>query len=276
MVGSDVPATRSAVPRARGSERLRLNALSLPRNARGTTPLQTIDLFVCAGEILGIAGIAGNGQSELLEAIGGERLAPAATSIRIDGVPAGRLGPAQRRRLGLAMVPEERVGRGAVAQLSLAENTLLTAEGEGLVVGGWIRSKRARVYARRIIETFAVKAGGEQAEAGSLSGGNLQKFILGREILRQPKILVAAHPTRGVDVSAAAAIHSALLGLRAQGTALLIVSEDLDELLALADRIAVLSRGCLSPVISSSAADRGVIGQWMSGLLPRVDAPDAA
>jgi simple sugar transport system ATP-binding protein len=275
MVGTELPAPATAASGARGPERLRLSALSLPAREGAVVALERIDLIVCAGEILGIAGVAGNGQSELLAAINGERLSTPPASIRIDGVPAGLLGPAQRRRLGLAVIPEERVGRGAVAELSLAENALLTAE-RGIVDHGWVRRDRARTYARTVIERFQVVARDENAEAGSLSGGNLQKFILGREILRAPKVLVAAHPTRGVDVSAAAAIESALLALRAQGTALLIVSEDLDELLALADRVAVLSRGRLSPVLSSAAADRGTIGEWMSGLLPPINAPDAA
>jgi simple sugar transport system ATP-binding protein len=190
-------------------------------------------------------------------------------------VPAGRRPPAYRRRLGLAVVPEERLGRGAVAELDLTENALLT--GAGLVRAGLVRRRAAAAFAAQVIARFGVVARGPDAEARSLSGGNLQKFILGREILQQPKLLVAAHPTWGVDVGAAAEIHRALLALRDRGAAVLIVSEDLDELLAIADRVAAISRGRLSPLLRADENDPTVrqrIGEWMSGLFPA--ARDAA
>src|SRR5262249_18573563 len=140
------------------------------------------------------------------------------------------------------------------------------AAGEGLVKHGLVRARAATGYARKVIEKFGVVTRGSEAEAESLSGGNLQKFILGREMLQRPKLLVAAHPTWGVDVGAAAAIHRALVALRDQGAAILIVSEDLDELLAISDRIAAISRGRLSPLLAAEEAGRQRIGQWMSGL----------
>ncbi len=265
MVGADVTPARRGTPRAAGAEMLRLKALDLPPADPHGVALRGVSLGVHAGEIVGIAGVAGNGQSELLAAITGERLAPN-DSVRIAEMPVGRHPPAHRRKLGLAVIPEERLGRGAVAELSLAENAVLTAAGEGLVKNGLVRSRAAAAYARKVIERFGVVARGSAAGADSLSGGNMQKFILGREMLQNPKLLVAAHPTWGVDIGAAAAIHRALIALRDQGAAILIVSEDLDELLAISDRVGAICRGRLSPVVAEEEAGRERIGQWMSGL----------
>ena len=265
MVGADVAPARRGAPKAPGGEMLTLAKLDLPPADPHGVPLRAIDLAVRAGEIVGIAGVAGNGQSELLAAITGERLAPE-HAVRIAGVPAGRRAPAYRRKLGLAVIPEERLGRGAVAELSLAENAVLTAAGEGLVSGGMVQARAAVAYAASVIERFGVVARGSGAAADSLSGGNLQKFILGREMLQNPKLLVAAHPTWGVDVGAAAAIHRALLALRDAGAAILIISEDLDELLAIADRVGAICRGRLSPVVATEEAGRERLGEWMSGL----------
>jgi simple sugar transport system ATP-binding protein len=265
MVGADVAPARRGAPRAPGGEMLLLTKLDLPPDDPHGVTLRGVELHVRAGEIVGIAGVAGNGQSELLAAITGERLAPE-HAVRIAGVPAGRRAPAYRRKLGLAVIPEERLGRGAVAELSLAENVVLTAASEGLVAGGMVQSRAAVAYARRVIERFGVVARGSGAEADSLSGGNLQKFILGREMLQKPNLLVAAHPTWGVDVGAAAAIHRLLLALRDEGAAILIVSEDLDELLAIADRVGAICRGRLSPVVPTEEAGRERLGEWMSGL----------
>ncbi|MBL8661279.1 MAG: ABC transporter ATP-binding protein [Candidatus Odyssella sp.] len=265
MVGSDVTPARRGAPKAPGGEMLALAKLDLaPADPHGV-PLHAIDLTVRAGEIVGIAGVAGNGQSELLAAVTGERLAPE-HAVRIAGVPAGRRASSYRRKLGLAVIPEERLGRGAVAEMSLAENAVLTAADQGLVSGGMVQSRAAAAYAKAVIERFGVVARGAGAAADSLSGGNLQKFILGREMLQNPKLLVAAHPTWGVDVGAAAAIHRALLALREAGAAILIVSEDLDELLAISDRVAAICGGRLSPVVPAEEAGRERLGQWMSGL----------
>ena len=267
MVGADVALAHRSAPKALGGEMLRLTALDLAPDDPHGVALRKVELAVRAGEIVGIAGVAGNGQSELLAAITGERLAPDA-AVRIAGVPAGRRPPAHRRKLGRAVLPEERLGQGAVAEMSLTENVLLTAAGQGLVKSGLVQGGAAEVYARQVIERFGVVARGVDAEADSLSGGNLQKFILGREMLQRPKLLVAAHPTWGVDVGAAAAIHRALIELRDTGTAILIISEDLDELLAISDRIAAISRGRLTPLVAAEDAGRERIGEWMGGTFP--------
>ena len=263
MIGGDLPEVAvSRMPTVTGEERLRVNHLSLPAHGPFGTPLEDIHFSIQGGEILGLAGVAGNGQRELLAALSGEYLNHPDT-IWIGGEPAGDLGPAARRRQGLAVVPEERLGRGAVPEMSLVENTLLTSH--YLVRGGFIRFRALRRLAERIRVEFRVAAGSTRSLARSLSGGNLQKFILGREILHEPQLLVAAHPTWGVDVGAAAAIHRALLELRERGAALLVISEDLDELLTLSDRIGVLYRGRLSPVRQASSTTVEEIGLWMGG-----------
>lgn len=229
--------------------------------------LKHLGLDVRSGEIVGIAGVAGNGQDELLALLSGERRLPAAQAgaIRFAGQPVGQLPPDARRARGLAFVPAERLGHGAVPDMSLADNALLTGFQRGLLSRGMIRRGQVLAFANEIIQRFAVKTPDAHTAARSLSGGNLQKFILGREILQQPKLLVAAHPTWGVDVGAAAAIHRALIALRDAGAAILVISEDLDELFQISDRIGALCSGELSalkPVVATSPQE---VGRWMAG-----------
>ena len=231
------------------------------------TSLSGIELEVRSGEIVGIAGVAGNGQDELLALLSGETTQPrsAKDSIRFAGEPVAHLRPDARRQLGLAFVPAERLGHGAVPEMDLTENALLTAFQHGLISRGMIRRDKVLALAQQIINRFGVKTSGPQAAARSLSGGNLQKFILGREILQQPKLLVAAHPTWGVDVGAAATIHRALIALRDAGAAILVISEDLDELFHICDRIGALSSGKLSPVKLTQETHHVEVGGWMAG-----------
>lgn len=226
-----------------------------------------LDLEVRSGEILGIAGVAGNGQDELLALLSGEVRLPRAQAerIRLGGCAGAHLAPDARRRAGQAFVPAERLGHGAVPEMSLADNALLTAFQQGLVKRGLVRRRKVLALAEEIIRRFAVKTTGAGAPARSLSGGNLQKFILGREILQAPRLLVAAHPTWGVDVGAAALIHRALIALRDAGTAILVVSEDLDELFLLSDRIAALCAGRLCPAVVTASASPQQVGGWMAG-----------
>ena len=216
-------------------------------------------------EVVGIAGVSGNGQKELLYALSGEDTRLASGDIAIKGHSAGRLGPTQRRALGLHFVPEERLGRGAVPQLSLARNLMLTRK-EAVGQGGWIKSKKLQAQAEDIIARYKVKAGGPQAAAKSLSGGNLQKFIMGREIDARPQLLIVSQPTWGVDVGAAAQIRGELLKLRDAGCAVLVVSEELDELFEICDRLYVMAKGQLSPSLPRAEATTELVGQWMSGL----------
>ncbi len=184
----------------------------------------------------------------------------------IDGRPVGRLGPGQRRSLGAAFVPEERNDHGAVRGMSLTENAFLSGYRPlGLARRGLIDTKRSLGYAREVIQDFDVRTPGPASEARSLSGGNLQKFIVGREILQRPGVLVVAQPTWGVDAGAAAAIHQALLDLAANGAAVVVISQDLDEIFGLCDRIAVIAAGRLSPARPVGQFSIEEIGLLMGG-----------
>ena len=267
MIGSEPPplAARAGQP---GELALEVRGLSLPRRSPFGTELRDLAFSLRRGEILGVAGVSGNGQQELLAALSGEDTRAAPGSIRLFGQDIGRSGPRARRALGLRFVPEERLGRGAVPSLPLADNTLLTRD-EARGRGGWLRRGLLRAQAAALIARYGVKAGGPMAAARSLSGGNLQKFIVGREIDAQPALLVVAQPTWGVDVGAAAQIRAALLALREAGCALLLVSEELDELLALSDRLVVMAQGRLSPAMPVAEASVERLGSWMSGLWPQ-------
>jgi ABC-type uncharacterized transport system ATPase subunit len=225
---------------------------------------------VRAGEVVGIAGVSGNGQSELLRSLSGEDMRAPSGSIRVGNQDAARLSPGQRRALGLHFVPEERLGRGAVPTLSLAHNLLLTRN-DAVGASGWIRVNALRRQAADIIERYKVKANGPNAAAKSLSGGNLQKFIVGREIEAKPSLLIVSQPTWGVDVGAAAQIRGEILALRDAGCAVLVVSEELEELFEICDRLHVVAKGRLSPSVDRAAASTELIGQWMSGLWDAAD-----
>lgn len=266
MIGKELPVPEHAAPESLGEVRLRLNGLSRTSDDPFGTDLQNIDLEVSSGEILGIAGVSGNGQQELLYALSGEEPIAEADAIEICGQAAGRDTPDQRRRHGMGFVPEERLGRGAVPQMSLTENALLTAHYARMLKRGMIQFERIAEFARKCIDQFNVKCGGENAAARSLSGGNLQKFIMGREILLAPDLLVVAQPTWGVDVGAAAFIRQELIDLRKQGTAILVISEELEELFEISDRIAVIANGRLSPAKKLADTNIDEIGVWMSGM----------
>jgi len=274
MIGGDLAVPTHEPTESVQAPRLVVRNLSTTSDDPFATELKHVSLDVRAGEILGIAGVAGNGQAELLAALSGEARVQA-EHVLIEGKPAGHLGPRARRDLGLAFVPEERLGRGAVPEMTLAENALLgSGPGRGLVRSGVIDGGSTRVFADRIIGLFKVVARGHAAEARSLSGGNLQKFIIGREILHQPRLLVVAAPTWGVDAGAAAAIHQALIDLAREGAAVLVVSQDLDELFALCDRIAVMFHGRLSPPRPVGQTSVEQIGLLMGGLFDRSESPE--
>ena len=234
----------------------------------GTT-LKDINLEVRSGELVGIAGISGNGQKELLAALSGEQSDLPADVMQICGTAAGNLNPAQRRKLGLRFVPEDRLGRGAVPALSLALNAMLTNSDINMVNHGLIAYPSVHRFACDVIERFNVKCSGDKSLASSLSGGNLQKFIVGREIMQSPKVMIVAQPTWGVDVGASQLIRQALIELRNHGVAVLVVSEELEELFMICDRIAVIADGRLSPTVSAKETSVEQIGLWMSGEFSR-------
>jgi len=264
MIGAEPPALKHQ-DRMPGAVLFEARHLSLNKEDQFGVSLVDINLKVCAGEVVGIAGVSGNGQRELLYALSGEDTRPAADSVHLDGQAVGQLGSSQRRQAGLHFVPEERLGRGAVPSLSLSHNMLLTRS-EAISSSGWIDTQVLQAQAEQIIQQFNVKANGALAPAQSLSGGNLQKFIVGREIDAKPKVLLVSQPTWGVDVGAAAQIRSELLALRDAGCAVLVVSEELDELFEISDRLYVMANGKISPSIHRKDATVAQIGEWMSGL----------
>jgi simple sugar transport system ATP-binding protein len=265
MIGREIPNVAHAAPRPPGVERLRLNALSHPRASRFGTTLEDIDLKLRSGEIVGIAGISGNGQQELAALISGETRAQEPGMIEIMGKKAGHLGPMARRKLGFAFVPEERLGRGAVPEMSLADNSLLTAHSRSMLSRGFIRRSVEQAFTRDCIKAFDVRTPGPDAEAGAMSGGNLQKFILGREIMLKPEVLLVSQPTWGVDIGAATAIRRRLLDMRDQGCAILVISEEMDELFEMCSTLHVLHKGHLSPALDAATTTPQDIGQYMIG-----------
>jgi ABC-type uncharacterized transport system ATPase subunit len=265
MIGGELPHPRHRPATTRGDSALSVHGLSLPTDDPFGVSLHDIELSVHGGEIVGIAGVSGNGQKELMAALSGERAVKSAKSISLNGVPVGHLDAAARRTLGLAFIPEERLGRGAVPEMSLSDNALLTAHRQELTRRGFIRFDATRAYARATIDRFKVKAPGPEAAAQSLSGGNLQKYIVGREILQGPRAMIAAQPTWGVDVGASAQIRQALVDLRDEGVAVLIVSEELDELFEICDSLCVIARGRLSRTKAARETNAEEIGLLMSG-----------
>ena len=268
MIGAEPPALEHH-ERKPGAIVLKVNDLRLPREDQFGIDLDGITLQVRAGEVVGIAGVSGNGQQELLYALSGEDVRAQPAAIEVFGNAAGRMGPGQRRALGMHFVPEERLGRGAVPTLDLAHNLMLTRS-EAIRKSGWIDVKKLQQQAQDILARFHVKAGGPRAQARSLSGGNLQKFIVGREIDAAPKLLIVSQPTWGVDVGAAAQIRAEILALRDAGCAVLVVSEELEELFEICDRLHVIAKGRLSPSIDRAQATVSLIGEWMSGMFDLV------
>jgi len=266
MIGSETPELTHR-PARPGAVALAVRGLAMAKDNPFGTTLADIGFEVRAGEVVGIAGVSGNGQQELMAALSGEDPRAPRGSITLFGQDIAAAPPRKRRALGLHFVPEERLGRGAVPTLSLAQNTLLTRT-EAVGRGGWIDTAAVRALAADLIARFKVKAGGPDAAAKSLSGGNLQKFIVGREIDARPRLLIVSQPTWGVDVGAAAQIRGELLKLRDAGCAVLVVSEELDELFEISDRLLVIAQGRLSPSVPIAEATVAQIGEWMSGLWP--------
>ncbi|WP_287012783.1 ABC transporter ATP-binding protein [Actibacterium sp.] len=275
MVGSKLqtPSRPGATP---GEIVLDVAGLSVRSASAFGTSLRDVTFTVRAGEILGIGGVAGNGQDELLAALSGEAQAPAG-AIRLRGTPIGALGPNQRRRIAILAAPEERLGHAAAPDMSLTENALLTgAIREGLTTRGFLKWPAARAFAERVITAFDVRTPGPANAARSLSGGNLQKFVIGREVLQRPEVLVVNQPTWGVDAAAAAAIRQALLDLAENGAAVVVISQDLEELMEISDRFAALNEGRLSPPRPARGLTMEEIGLMMGGAhdmeTPHVDA----
>jgi simple sugar transport system ATP-binding protein len=267
MIGTQLGKVERPRGRIAGRVRLAVRGLTIASDDPFGVDLEDISFEAHAGEILGIAGVAGNGQSELMLALSGETLVSPASAIRLDGFEIGGFAPPTRRKRGLCALPEERNGHAAVGSFSLAENALLTArERMRLSRGGVIRQGAMRDYAAALIHVFKVKATGPEAPARSLSGGNLQKFVVGREIMQEPQVLVIAQPTWGVDAGAATAIRQALVNLAARDAAVIVISQDLDELLSLSDRLVVMNVGRMSAPLIVGKASIEEIGLLMGGV----------
>ncbi|WP_330998200.1 ABC transporter ATP-binding protein [Devosia faecipullorum] len=263
MIGTGLKDIVKDGARSFGAPKLVVNGLSTSKIGHFDVPIDHVSFTVHAGEILGIAGVAGNGQNALLDALSGEVHGHERDVIKIDGLDIGTMSTTERRRHGLCAVPEERNGHAAVGDFTLSDNSVLTARDRlGMVMMGLINSGAAKTYTGQVIANFAVKALGPASTAGSLSGGNLQKYIMGREILQKPSVLVVSQPTWGVDAGAAAAIHQALIDLATAGSAIVVISQDLDELRSLTDTLAVINMGRLSearPVKDFSVEEIGLL-----------------
>ena len=267
MMGADVHEVSTDVQESDGAVMLSASDLTLPAEGPFGVRLRNVSLQVRAGEVVAIAGVAGNGQTELFDALSGERLAPGEGSIALAGVSCGAQGITARRRLGAAFVPEERLGHSALPSLVLSDNVLLTrhASDTGMVNAGFVDGPRTREVGDRVVRCFDVRTSHPNPQASALSGGNLQKFVLGRELDRNPRIVVINQPTWGVDAGAAALIRQSLIDMARAGAAVLVISQDLDEIFEIADRIAVISRGELSVAYPANAIDRERVGLLMAG-----------
>ena len=264
MVGAVLtPPERHSAPK--GPVALQVTDLSLASPIPFGTSLKSISFSVARGEVLGIAGVAGNGQDELLLALSGELKSPKGAG-RIDNNGFGDMGPNERRRVGLVAAPEERLGHAAAPDMSLVENALLSgAIRKGLVKNGFIDWPATTDFAERIVKAFDVRTPGTHVAARALSGGNLQKFVVGRELSQSPSVVVVNQPTWGVDASAAAAIRQAILDRAGEGAAVVVISQDLDELLEIADTFSALNGGRLSPPRPVKGLTVDEIGLMMGG-----------
>lgn len=272
MVGSDVNLINKQASHSTNTVLLEISNLSQSAATPFAIALSNINLKIHAGEILGIAGVAGNGQSELFDAISGEILSTTQSNIQIRDHKVGHLNINQRRKLGASFVPEERLGHGAVSQFQLSDNMLLARHKSDDVAFqrfgkvGMVWREMVEKATKRVCKVMDVRKADIDPMAGALSGGNLQKFIIGRELDRQPSVLVINQPTWGVDAGAAAHIRQSIVDLARSGSAVLIISQDLDEVFELSDRIAVMFDGSLSQILDADNTSREEVGLLMAGV----------
>ncbi|XUY25709.1 ABC transporter ATP-binding protein [Agrobacterium sp. rho-8.1] len=272
MVGADVASIQRADDGVIGDVAVEIAGLSVSARTPFAVSLKDITMKVRSGEVLAIAGVAGNGQGELFDALSGEYPVAHNEAIFLRGKPVGRMGINGRRLLGAGFVPEERHGHAAVPTMTLSDNLLLArcrSDRIAFLSGGFlkvIRSSTIKSAAKRISASMDVRKSGDDPLAGSLSGGNLQKFIVGRELDRQPSVLVVNQPTWGVDAGAASRIRQALVDLAKTGSAVIVISQDLDEIFEVASSIAVISGGRLSQSYPAGEMNREKIGLLMGGV----------
>ncbi|MEO8572052.1 MAG: ATP-binding cassette domain-containing protein, partial [Chloroflexota bacterium] len=263
MVGRELLSTVDRTPQRPGEHILAVRDV-IADNDRGLPGIRGVSLDVAAGEIVGIAAVAGNGQSELAQVITGLR--PCHGSVTVGGKEVANRAAGHAIRHGVAYIPEDRTGVGTSPNLSLVDNLIMKRYRERPVARGWfIDDAAARALAQGLKDEYSIAAPSIDTEARLLSGGNLQRLIFAREIDSGPRLIVAVQPTRGLDVGAIETVHRVLLERREAGTAILLVSEDLDEILALADRIIVMYEGRIVGSFSADAADIQEIGLLMTG-----------
>lgn len=264
MVGRDVTLKVLKAPAQPGDVLLQLEELQA-LNDRQLPALRGVSLEVRAGEILGLAGVAGNGQTELEEVIAGLRPVSAGR-VFLGGTEVTNATPARLGALGLAHIPSDRYAMGLLRDFTVAENSVLQRVGKPpFTRRGWLDWSAIRREAAALVERFDVRTPTVEALAGALSGGNAQKLILARELARRPRVLLAAQPTRGLDVSAIEYVHRTLVAQRDAGVAVLLISTELDEILALSDRIAVMYEGRIVGAVDRAVADVEQLGLWMGG-----------
>ncbi|MGD2039220.1 MAG: ABC transporter ATP-binding protein [Anaerolineae bacterium] len=265
MVGREVIMKPYRVALEAGDARLTLENLHALSD-RETPALRGVDLAVYSGEILGLAGVSGNGQRELAEVITGLRPLTEGR-VLLKGLDVTGLRPGPRTELGMAYIPEERMRDGMIQDFSVAENTILRDhDKEPFARQGFLLLRIIAQFADKLISAFQIKTPSRDTPAKSLSGGNIQKVVLARELSRQPEVLIAAQPTRGVDIGATEYVHAQLLEEREKGTAILLISEDLDEVMALSDRIAVIYEGQIMGIIDGQKATPEQLGLLMAGV----------
>ncbi|MGE5553881.1 MAG: ABC transporter ATP-binding protein [Betaproteobacteria bacterium] len=275
MVGREVILEVRKAPAQLGEEALRIEGLTANNNRR-LPALRGVDLEVRRGEILGIAGVDGNGQTELVEVLTGLRPATGGR-VLLKGREVTRLRTRPRLRAGLGHIPEDRQKRGLVLDFSVAENLILaTYDRSPFAAGIELNQKAIRKHAERLVEEFDVRTPDVETPVRSLSGGNQQKVIVAREIDQDPDVLIAAQPTRGLDVGAIEFVHERLVAERDRGKAVLLVSFELDEILSLADRVAVMYEGRIVAVLPAAEANEEILGLLMSGAAKSVEEARAA
>ncbi|MEJ2757354.1 MAG: ABC transporter ATP-binding protein [Anaerolineales bacterium] len=265
MVGREVSLTRDRQPSKKKGVRLELRNVCA-QSDRGTPALNKVNLVVRAGEILGVAGVSGNGQKELAEVITGLRPVTGG-EILLEGVDVTGNSPKDLMSRSMSYIPEERMRDGMIKEFSVAENLILREHNQQpYAKNGFLNLKAISRHSKNLITNYKVKTPSQETMVNNLSGGNIQKLVLARELWRKPRTLIAAQPTRGLDIGATEYVHLRLLEQRQEGTATLLISEDLDEILALSDRIAVIFEGDIMGVVDRADATPEKLGLLMAGV----------
>jgi simple sugar transport system ATP-binding protein len=265
MVGREVGFAPDRGLVTRGEVRLKLEGVSCGSD-RGTPGLRAVSLEVHAGEILGIAGVSGNGQRELAEAVTGLRKVTGGR-VFLEGQNVTNLNPGELTERMLSYIPEERMRDGMIRNFTVAENMILREHHKlPYSRSGFLNLAEISRHSAELIKKFQVKTPSQETLAKNLSGGNIQKVVIARELSRQPRVILAAQPTRGLDIGATEYVRQQLIEQRKAGTAILLISEDLDEILALSDRIAVIYEGQIMDILPREQATPEKLGLLMAGV----------